>query len=80
MTTSKAIADRILELCKERGITVNKLSTESAVRQSTVNDIVNGTTKNAGIVTIKKLCDGLNITLAEFFDTPVFKSLEQEIK
>lgn len=80
MTTSEAIAERILALCKERDITVNKLSTESAVRQSTVNDIVNGTTKNAGIITIKKLCDGLDITLADFFNTPVFKNLEQEIK
>lgn len=80
MTTSQAIAERILALCKDRDITVNKLSTESAVRQSTVNDIVNGTTKNAGIITIKKLCDGLDITLADFFSTPVFKNLEQEIK
>lgn len=80
MTTTQAIAERILELCKDRDITVNKLSTESAVRQSTVNDIVNGTTKNAGIITIKKLCDGLDITLADFFNTSVFESLEQEIK
>ena len=80
MTTSKAIAERILELCKERDITVNKLSTEAAVRQSTVNDIVNGTTQNAGIITIKKLCDGLGISLTKFFSTPVFENLEQEIK
>lgn len=80
MSTSTAIAERILELCKERDITVNKLSTEAAVRQSTVNDIVNGTTQNAGIITIKKLCDGLDITLTDFFDTAVFKGLEQEIK
>ena len=80
MTTSKAIAERILELCKERDITVNKLSTEAAVRQSTVNDIVNGTTQNAGIITIKKLCDGLGISLTKFFSTSVFENLEQEIK
>lgn len=80
MTTSEAIAKRILELCKDRGMTVNKLSTESAVRQSTVNDIVNGRTNNAGILTIKKLCDGLDITLADFFGAPVFRTLEQEIR
>lgn len=80
MTTSKAVSERILELCRQRGITVNKLSTEAAVRQSTVNDIINGTTQNAGIVTIKKLCDGLNITLTDFFSTPAFENLEQEIK
>ena len=80
MTTSEAIAKRILELCKDRDMTVNKLSTESAVRQSTVNDIVNGRTKNAGILTIKKLCDGLGITLVDFFSAPVFRDLEQEIR
>lgn len=80
MNASQAIADRLLALCKERGITINKLSTESAVRQSTVNDIVNGVTKNPGVITIKKLCDGLNISLADFFSTSVFQTLEQEIR
>ena len=80
MNTSKAVADRFLELCRERDITINKLSTHSAVSQSTTSDIVNGRSKNTGIVTIKKLCDGLGISLAEFFDTDVFHNLEQEIK
>ena len=79
MTISQAVAKRILDLCSENNITVNKLSTISAVTQSTVNDIVNGKAKNIGIVTIKKLCDGLNITITEFFDTVFFKSLDQEI-
>ena len=69
-----------MELCKERGITVNKLATDSGVTQSTVNEIVNGVTKNFGIVTLKKLVDGLNITITEFFDTEAFRNLEQEIK
>jgi transcriptional regulator with XRE-family HTH domain len=77
---SKAVVKRILELCKERGITVNALSNISGVTQSTVNDIVNGTTRNPGIVTIKKLCDGFEITLTEFFDSPLFARLDQEIK
>lgn len=80
MNTAKAVAMRILELCQQRNITVNLLSTQSAVRQSTVNDIVSGKTKNAGIVTIKKLCDGLEISLTDFFDTDEFRRLEQEIK
>ena len=80
MYTAKAVSDRILELCKERNMTVNFLSTHSAVRQSTVNAIVNETTKNPGIVTIKKLCDGLDISLTDFFDTEIFRNLEQEIK
>ncbi|MGE5495934.1 MAG: helix-turn-helix domain-containing protein [Burkholderiales bacterium] len=80
MNLSKAVVKRILELCKERGITVNALSNISGVTQSTVNDIVNGTTRNPGIVTIKKLCDGFEITLTEFFDSPLFARLDQEIK
>ena len=79
MSITQAVAERILELCKERGITVNRLCTISAVTQSTVNDIVNGITKNVGIITIKKLCDGLQISITEFFDTGVFRTLEQEI-
>ncbi len=80
MDTATAISQRILELCKQRNITVNKLSTLAAVRQSTVNDIVNKTTQNTGIITLKKLCDGMDITLTDFFDTETFRNLEQEIK
>lgn len=79
MCISEAVALRIVELCKERQITVNKLSTISAVTQSTVNDIVNHRAKNIGIVTIKKLCDGMNITITDFFDTETFRNLEQEL-
>lgn len=79
MNISEAVASRIVELCSERQITVNKLSTISGVTQSTVNDIVNYRTRNIGIVTIKKLCDGLNITITDFFDTAVFRTLEQEL-
>ena len=79
MRISQAVAERLLQLCKDRGITVNKLSTMSGVTQSTVNDIVNRRAKNIGIVTIKKLCDGLDITITEFFDTDVFRTLEQEM-
>lgn len=79
MNISYAVAERILELCKEKTITVNKLSTISGVTQSTVNDIVNHKAKNIGIVTIKKLCDGLDMTITDFFDTDLFRSLEQEL-
>lgn len=79
MNISQAVAFRILELCKERKITVNRLSTISAVTQSTVNDIVNNKSKNIGIATIRKLCDGLEISITDFFDTPYFRNLEQEI-
>ncbi|WP_173329291.1 helix-turn-helix domain-containing protein [Ruminococcus flavefaciens] len=79
MNISEAVAARILELCKQYNITVNKLSTISGVTQSTVNDIVNKKARNIGIVTIKKLCDGLEISITDFFDTPTFRELEQEL-
>lgn len=80
MDTREAVAYRIRQLCNERGITPNKLSTISAVSQATIKSILNGESQNPGTVTIKKLCDGLEITLGEFFSTAEFDSLEQEIK
>lgn len=80
MKISEAVAGRIIELCNERNITVHKLCTLSAITQSTVNDIVNHRAKNIGIVTIKKICDGLDITIMDFFDADIFSELEQEIQ
>lgn len=80
MDTVEAIACRIRELCKERGITPNALSYIAAVPQSTIKSILNGETKSPEVLTIKKLCDGFGITLAQFFDTDTFNALEQEIK
>lgn len=79
MSISDAVAERILDLCNQHNITVNKLCTISAVTQSTVNDIVNKKAKNIGIITIKKLCDGLSISIQDFFNDDIFISLEQEI-
>jgi len=80
MNISQSVVKRIEELCRERNLTINALSNASGVTQSTVNDIVNGTTYNTGIVTIKKLCDGLGISVRDFFDCDLFSNLEQEIK
>lgn len=80
MGISDAVVKRILELCSKRRLTVNALSNISGVTQSTVNDIVNRTTRNPRIATIQKLCDGLDMTLTEFFDSPLFAHLDQEIK
>ena len=80
MNTQQAIAFRIRQLCKQRGLTPNGLSNLAAVPQATVKSILNGESKNPGTVTIKKLCDGLEITLGEFFSTPEFDALEQEIR
>jgi transcriptional regulator with XRE-family HTH domain len=73
------IARRLLQLCDERNITVGKLCTTAGATASTVHDIVTGTTKDPRVFTLKKLCDALGITLAEFFDTPEFNDMEQEI-
>ena len=80
MGTREAVANRIRQLCQERGITPNKLGTISAVSQATIKSILNGESQNPGTVTIKKLCDGFEITLGQFFSTPEFDKLEQEIK
>ena len=80
MDTRKAVATRLIQLCEARHITINKLATASAVSASTLKGILYGRSKNPGIVTLKKLCDGLGITLGEFFNTPEFDNLEQEIK
>lgn len=80
MTISEAVVQRLYELCNEQNVTINKISNMSGVTQSTVSDIVNGTTSNAGIATIKKLCDGLDISVRAFFDSPLFNDLEQEVK
>jgi transcriptional regulator with XRE-family HTH domain len=80
MNISQAVIKRIEELCMERNLTINALSNISGVTQSTVNDIVKGTTYNAGIATIKKLCDGLGISIRDFFDSDLFTNIEQEIK
>ncbi len=80
MTISEAVIKRLYELCNERQITINKLSTISGITQSTVSDIVNGVTSSARMDTVKKLCDGLEISVRQFFDSPLFDDLEQELK
>ena len=80
MKTRETVAERIRQLCGERRITPNGLSNIAAVPQATIKSILNGESQNPGIVTIKKLCDGLEITLGEFFSTPEFDELEQEIQ
>ena len=74
------VVKRIYELCKERGITPNALSYMSGISQSTIKSILNGESKNPGIVTIKKICDGFEISLIDFFNTEEYLNLEQEIK
>lgn len=80
MTIGEAVRERILQLCQQRDITVNKLSTMCGVTQSTINNIVSKRNNSTTVATVKKLCDGLGITIEEFFDCELFQDLEQEIK
>ncbi len=80
MNIGEAVKERILELCSERNITINKRGTMSGVTKSTINNIVSGRNNSTTIATIKKLCDGLDITVVESFTSDVFNHLEQEIK
>lgn len=80
MNTYKAVKDRILQLLGENKMSIHKLAMLSAVAPSSIKNILYGKSQNPGIVTIKMLCDGFDITLTEFFDTEEFRSLEQEIK
>jgi len=80
MNTKQAVANRILELCKERGLAVNAIANISGVPPMTVYSMLNAKSQNPGIVNIKKLCDGFEITLGQFFNTIEFDVLEQEIK
>ena len=76
----KEVSDRIIYFCNTRHMAINALARISAVPPSTLKNIISGVSKNPGIVTIKKLCDGLDINIVDFFDTEEFKNLEQEIE
>ncbi len=80
MRTKEAVAQRILELCRERNIAVNALANISGVSPSTIYSMLNQKSQNPGVVSIKKICDGLEITVRQFFDSPLFDETEQEIK
>ena len=80
MKAHEAVAVRIQELCEKNNLTINKLANRSAISPSTVKNIIYGVSTNPGITTIKILCDGLDISLIEFFDADIFRNLEQEIE
>ena len=80
MNIGQAVRLRILDLCQKKGITVNKLSYMCGITQSTLNNIVSGRNSTTTVSTIKKICDGLEISIQDFFDDELFTDLEQEIK
>ena len=80
MNVGQAVRERIAELCEEKHITINKLANISGITQSTLNNIMSGRNNSTTISTIQKNCDGLEITVTDFFDSPLFLGIEQEIK
>jgi len=80
LDTKQAIAKRLLELCEEHSLTINALADQAGIPPSTIYSILNNKSQNPGIVTIKKICDGLNISLFEFFESHLFDDMDQEIR
>ena len=80
MNTKTAVATRIIQLCDERKLSVNALANLCGLPPSTIYSMLNEKSQNPGIVSIKKICDGLDVNLREFFDSEIFDELEQEIK
>jgi len=75
MTIKKAISQRIVQLCEENNITINKLSTLAGITQSTLNDVVSGKSNNPTVKTIYYVCFGLGIEMKDFFDSDLFQNL-----
>ena len=80
MGVKKEVVKRFKQICEERNIKLNELATLAGVTPSTVYSMFSDARKDVSIITIKKLCDGLEMTLPEFFNTQAFAELEQEIK
>ena len=80
MSIKDIVVKRLIDLCKNKDITLNKLSNLSGVTPSTIYSVVDKHRREIGITTIKKLCDGLDITITDFFNTDDFRNLDQEIQ
>ncbi len=80
MKIKDAVAQRIINLCKERKIAINALGNISGVNPSTIYSMLNTKSRNPGVVSLQKICDGLEISIREFFNDDLFNDIEQEIK
>lgn len=78
MKINKAISTKLLNICKNKNISVNKLASISCLTQSTVENLVNCNSKNPRLLTVVRICDGLNISLAEFFNDDIFLEIDRE--
>lgn len=80
MLIKEAIVKHLQDICKNRNMKYNELATISGVTPSTVYSLMDSSRKDLSVITLKKLCDGLDMTITEFFDDEIFKTLEQEIR
>ena len=78
MKLSSAVSKKLIKICDERNISVNKLATMSCLTQSTVQNLIEEKSKNPKLLTIIRLCDGLNIEINEFFNDKLFKDIDRE--
>ena len=78
MDLQEAVKTRVLNLCKKNHITINKLATLSGINQSTVNSLVDGSSKNPKLLTITRICFGFDMSLKEFFDDPMFENIDDD--
>ena len=78
MTISEAMTTKIVNICAERNLSINKLANVCGITQSTIENIVNGNSKNPKLLTVIRICDGLQITLQDFFSDKLFLNLDRE--
>lgn len=78
MNISRAISLKLLKIIREKDITVNKLANICCLTQSTVDSLLNGKSKNPKLLTIVRICDGLNLSMTEFFDDELFNNIDRE--
>lgn len=80
MNAKEAVSKRIIELCNQHDMAINSLANSAGISPSTIYSMLNRKSQNPGVVSLQKICDGLGISLREFFDSDIFDSIEQEIK
>ena len=79
MSVKDAVAERVRSICISQGIKTNVLANISGITPSTIYSLLDERRRDVSVITVKKICDGLDMTLGEFFSTPEFDALEQEI-
>lgn len=79
MLVAKAVASRIVDLCENRNISINKLAVMSGLTQSTLQSIISGKSKNPKLLTIVRICESLEISLANFFEDKIFENLDSQL-